>query len=347
MTSPISRIGGQKAVTRDAGSDGHEAVAKQLDGDPRAKTMPRNKKVEEVAKMYERQFLGEMFKAMRSTVSETDKPSMAQNIYNSQRDDQYIDAWSEQGGVGFSNIIYDQMMERFFGQTQQGHALKKQGMIPITDREITKVSQVKNGVATPIIPESKSVKAALSAAEAVTVPSAVSVSPAVRRTVENTEPMPAPTPRPAADNRTTEERVAAGELFPTTATVAATQTKNGTDPASATVPAPVVTSQTALQIEVRPSPTGAPAKIQAPWDAVILHSTKMDGSRTAVLLEHGKGLRSTLVFDGVLSAAAQPGQKIPRGEAIGTLNADAKSFLWNLAPQVASAAPEEQTAGQD
>jgi hypothetical protein len=45
-----------------------------------------------------------------------------------------------------------------------------------------------------------------------------------------------------------------------------------------------------------------------------------------------------LVFDGVLSAGMAPGQKIPRGEAIATLNQDAKSFLWNLAPQSGPAA---------
>jgi|GEM_PF-3017445 len=358
MTAPISRIGGQRAVTRDAGSEGHEQVARRLDGgDPRTghAQAPRNKKVEEVAKMYERQFLGEMFKAMRSTVSETEKPSMAQEIYNSQRDEQYIDAWSEQGGIGFSNIIYDQIMERFFGQTQQGQALKKQGPIPLTNRDILKVSEVKNGVATPITPQaalSQQAQAKPSApapAQAqpsspiAAQPGAVELSPkgaSEPRTVENTEPMPAPTP-PQIDTRTNDERLAAGEYFPETATAKQNANLNvhananiepnvnGNVQTSQTFP----TSQTALQIEVRPSPTGAPAKIQAPWDATVVRSTKLDGTRTAVVLEHGQGLRSTLVFDGVLSSQATPGQKIPRGEAIATLNQDAKSFLWNLAPQ--------------
>jgi Rod binding domain-containing protein len=316
MTTPISRIGRQQAVTREAGSEGHEQVARRMDG--------VNEKVMNVAKMYERQFLGEMFKAMRATVSETEKPSMAQNIYNSQRDDQYIDAWSEQGGVGFSNIIYDQIMERFFGQTQQGRALKKQGMIPLTNRDITNVSQVKNGVATPIVP-----RAAVAPASASTM-----AKPGEARTVENTEPMPAPTP-PKADMRTTEERVAAGEHFPETAvardSIAQAQANAH---ASANDLAPVE-QQTALQIEVRPSPTGQPAKIQAPWDATVVGAAKLDGTRTAVTLEHGQGLRSTLVFDGVLATNTTVGQKIPRGEAIATLNQDAKSFLWNLAPQSA------------
>jgi Rod binding domain-containing protein len=364
MTSPISRIGSQRAVTRDAGSDGHEHVARKLDGETQHAQAPKNQKVMDVAKMYERQFLGEMFKAMRSTVSETDKPSMAQNIYNSQRDEQYIDAWSEQGGVGFSHIIYDQIMERYFGQTQNGQTLRKQGMIPLTNREIANVSEVKNGVATPIVPKASPTTEAITATAAAILKSAAQASgpmdstssspkatsaqqtsvSSLARTFEEAEPMPAPTP-PKADTRSLEERVAAGEHFPVTATSREPNVKtsnvvgNGNIQTSPPPPAPPL-SQTALQIEVRPSPTGQPAKIQAPWDAVVVRSTKLDGTRTAVTLEHGQGLRSTLVFDGVLSTNATVGQKIPRGEAIATLNQDAKSFLWNLAPQ---SAPQSQT----
>ncbi len=362
MTAPIGKIGGQRAITREAGSAGHEQVARKLDGDPRAAAAaPRvNEKVMNVAKMYERQFLGEMFKAMRSTVSETDKPSMAQNIYNSQRDEQYIDAWSEQGGVGFSKVIYDPIMERFFGQTQSGRALKQQGMIPLTNRDIANVSQVKAGIATPVVPlastrapveaaaneKASNVNANMNA-NATVETSAPALKTTAQlgetRTVENTEPMPAPTPRPQADTRTTDERLAAGEHFPEAATAREPNEKAKNVNANMNVNAYEETlppQQTALQIEVRPSPTGQPAKIQAPWDATVVQATRLDGRRTAVTMEHGKGLRSTLVFDGVLSSQATPGQKIPRGEAIATLNQDAKSFLWNLAPQTG---PQSQT----
>lgn len=366
MTAPIGKIGSQQRVTRDNGSDGHAAVAKQqdalvaskLDGSAGARAAssagspPRNEKVMQVAKMYERQFLGEMFKAMRSTVSETDKPSMAQEIYNSQRDDQYVDAWSENGGLGFSNVIYDQIMERFFGGTQAGQQLRAQGPIALVNRDIKTVSQIKSGVATPLAPPSlaTTVTAATTAAAAASAPivpnaeanlraaagfapnaspTADDARPTAReaqtvageaRTVENTEPMPAPTP-PKIDTRSTEERIAAKEYFPASATEKPK--------------ASAATESAALQIEVRPSPTGAPAKIQAPWDATVLGATKLPTGQTAVTLEHGQGLRSTLVFDGVLSSVATPGQKIPRGQVVGTLNQDAKSFVWNLAPQSA------------
>ncbi len=339
MSSPISRIGSQRPVGRDDGSDGHAQVSNRLDQKPH----PRNAKVDEVAKMYERQFLGEMFKAMRSTVNETEKPSMAQNIFNSQRDEQYLDAWSEKGGIGFSNIIYDQIMERFFGQTAQGQALKKQGPVALTDRDISNVSKVEHGVAKQIVPAAPvaAVASASSAVRSVQSPAAaVSDSVPVQKsesvlpikTFENTEPMPAPTPPRVNDIRSTSERVEAGELFPATATTKP-KTENRAETVSATETAAdnSVPRQTALQIEVRPSPTGSPAKIQAPWDATVIQSTRLDGSRTAVTLEHGPGVRSTLVFDGVLGAGVKAGEKIPRGQTVGTLNADAKSFLWNLA----------------
>ncbi len=350
MSSPISRIGGQLAVSRDAGSNGHDNVARQLDGanDPRAAqaSPPRNKKVDEVAKMYEKQFLGEMFKAMRSTVSETDKPSMAQNIYNSQRDDQYVDAWSEQGGIGFSNIIYNQIMERFFGQGGPGHTLKKQGMIPLTNREISSVSKVENGVAKPIVPAAPSIEPAK--VTPLNTSGSLTAGGLKPRSFEETEPMPAPTPQPLTDARTSEEKLAAGELFPTSATQNLSPKAEAANALGAQAAKLSRPEQTALQIEVRPSPTGAPVKIQAPWDTTVLQATKLDDSRTAVTLEHGQGLRSTLVFDGVLSSGAmKTGQKIPRGQSIGTLNPDAKSFLWNLATQGSTRALDEQTAGQD
>ena len=108
---------------------------------------PRNAKVDEVAKMYEKQFLGEMMKAMRSTVSysEKDKPSMAENIYKEQLDSQYVESWGDQGGLGLSNLIYDQMMDRYFDNVSS-HTLKKEGPIKLTDRDVSHVSRVANAV---------------------------------------------------------------------------------------------------------------------------------------------------------------------------------------------------------
>lgn len=275
MSSPISRIGGNGTVNRDTPSAGHDAVQREHDKQFNAKPA-RNAKVDEVAKLYERQFLGEMFKAMRSTIKETDTPSMAQGIYKDQLDSEYIDKWSEQGGIGLSNLIYDQIMERYFGQSPQGQALKKQGPVALTDRDVLKVERMHNGTA---------------------------------QTVATMEKKPAP--------QTRAELPEVG--------------KNE-------VPS-LLDSQTALRLEVRPSPTGAPAKIQAPWDATVVRTAQIEGARKVVTLEHGPGLRSTLVFEGAMNTDVAQGTKIAKGQTVGTLSADAKSFLWNLAPQAPIGTP--------
>lgn len=270
MSSPISRIGSNGTVNRDTPSAGHDAVQREHDKQFNAKPA-RNAKVDEVAKMYERQFLGEMFKAMRSTIKETDAPSMAQNIYKDQLDSEYVDKWSEQGGIGLSTIIYDQIMERYFGQSPQGQAIKKQGPVALTDRDVLKVERMHNGAATTLATMEKNPKA---------------LPELAKNEVENT-----------------------------------------------------LNSQTALRLEVRPSPTGAPAKIQAPWDATVVRTAQIDGSRKVVTLEHGPGLRSTLVFEGAMNSKIGVGEKLVKGQDVGTLSADAKSFLWNLAPQAQANEP--------
>ena len=127
---------GELSPDKDVARQTHQASAK-----------PRNAKVDEVAKMYEKQFLGEMMKAMRSTVSysEKDKPSMAENIYKEQLDSQYVDSWGDQGGLGLSNLIYDQMMDRYFDNVSS-HTLKKEGPIKLTDRDISHISRVASAV---------------------------------------------------------------------------------------------------------------------------------------------------------------------------------------------------------
>ncbi len=73
------------------------------------------KKLYDAAQLYERQFLNEMVKAMRSTVthSEYSQPTMAEKIYQDKMYDKYVQDWSDRGGVGFSKIIYNQLLERY------------------------------------------------------------------------------------------------------------------------------------------------------------------------------------------------------------------------------------------
>lgn len=83
-------------------------------------------KLKEVSKLYERQFLQEMVKAMRSTVdhSEFSKPSMAENIYKDQLFDQYAEQWVESGGNGLAKQIYDELKDKIL-PSQQSRYLPK------------------------------------------------------------------------------------------------------------------------------------------------------------------------------------------------------------------------------
>jgi flagellar protein FlgJ len=107
---------------------------------PRTPERPRNAKVDEVAKLYEKQFLREMVKAMRgSSDMGYIKPGMGEKIYREELDNQYVEAWGDQGGVGMQNIIYDQMMERYFDNAPGMKGLRPPGGIKLTDKDVSRV----------------------------------------------------------------------------------------------------------------------------------------------------------------------------------------------------------------
>ncbi len=72
-------------------------------------------KLREVSDLYENHFIREMMKQMRSTVQESGfiKQNNAEKIFRGQLDDQYADQWGKAGGIGLSNLIHDQLMEKF------------------------------------------------------------------------------------------------------------------------------------------------------------------------------------------------------------------------------------------
>lgn len=88
-----------------------------------------DQQLKDAAKMYENHFLNEMVKSMRSTVSPAEAPSMAENIYSTQLDQQYVDKWAERGGIGLSEIIYGQLKERFF--PDKSNVMMPKGPLPV------------------------------------------------------------------------------------------------------------------------------------------------------------------------------------------------------------------------
>lgn len=90
----------------------------------------RDPKVLEAAKMFEQVFMKQMVDAMRQAVPKSDlvKESMGEKIYKDQMYDQYLEQWSNVGGVGLGDLIYDQIIEKFGPQMKP---MKPEGPIPV------------------------------------------------------------------------------------------------------------------------------------------------------------------------------------------------------------------------
>lgn len=94
-------------------------------------------KFREVSSMYEKYFIREMMKEMRSTVQESGfiKKNNAERIFQDQLDDQYTDQWGKAGGIGLSQLIFDQLMSRYgemYGLKQKME--KPQGPLSMNDK---------------------------------------------------------------------------------------------------------------------------------------------------------------------------------------------------------------------
>ncbi|MBC7421626.1 MAG: rod-binding protein [Bdellovibrio sp.] len=79
------------------------------------KNVVTEEKFREVSDMYEKHFIREMMKQMRATVHESGfiKQNNAEKIFQDQLDDQYAEKWGKSGGIGLSNIIHDQLMQKY------------------------------------------------------------------------------------------------------------------------------------------------------------------------------------------------------------------------------------------
>lgn len=94
------------------------------------------RKTREAAEMYEKLFLREMVKSMRKTVDTSGlvRKNMGEKIFSEKLDAEYVENWGKRGGIGLSEIIYTQIMERF-GQ-QMGISpkaiAKPQGPVPLS-----------------------------------------------------------------------------------------------------------------------------------------------------------------------------------------------------------------------
>lgn len=94
----------------------------------------QEQKLKDVAKLYEKHFLGEMVKAMRGTVSESEliKSSQGEKIFKEQLDQQYVEKWGDKGGIGLGDMIYNQLVEKYGAQMGiRPPQFKTQGPLPL------------------------------------------------------------------------------------------------------------------------------------------------------------------------------------------------------------------------
>lgn len=94
-------------------------------------------KLREVSDLYENHFIREMIKQMRSTVHEGGliKQNNAEKIFQSQLDDEYANQWGKAGGIGLSNLIYEQLIDKYGAQAGLKQKIDKpSGPIEINEK---------------------------------------------------------------------------------------------------------------------------------------------------------------------------------------------------------------------
>lgn len=113
----------------------------------------RDPRVMDAARMYEKYFLNQMVKAMRSTVKYSDlqKPTMGEEIYRDQLDDQYVDSWTNTGGIGLADMIHDELlgkaqMNKLRREAMKASKGKTRTPMALTDRDVLAVRRLPNSV---------------------------------------------------------------------------------------------------------------------------------------------------------------------------------------------------------
>jgi len=100
----------------------------------------------DVSKLYEKQFLREMVKAMRSTVHESGfiKQNQGEKIFREQLDQEHVEKWGDRGGIGLADMIYGQLIERYGAAAGLKQKLEKAGG-PISVENLQQF-QIRNSV---------------------------------------------------------------------------------------------------------------------------------------------------------------------------------------------------------
>lgn len=104
--------------------------------EPKRKTI--DEKLKDASQMYEKLFMREMMKAMRSTVGESGfiKQNAAEKLFREEMDAETVNNWSnQQGGVGLADMIYNNLIEKYGAQMGLREKLQNaKGPIKLDDK---------------------------------------------------------------------------------------------------------------------------------------------------------------------------------------------------------------------
>jgi flagellar protein FlgJ len=107
----------------------------------------QDKLLKKVSADQEKLFLRLMTKGMRTTLNDENSlvpVSAGEKIFREQLDDEYVEHWGNQGGIGLQNIIYDQLLEKF----GPAMGIKKNVQPPKGPISFNESAQVKPGAET-------------------------------------------------------------------------------------------------------------------------------------------------------------------------------------------------------
>jgi peptidoglycan hydrolase FlgJ len=115
-----------------------------LQNDPHPVT---KEKLKEVADMYEKHFLKEMMKQMKSASFGDDdglfKKNHAEKIFQEQLDDEYSSQWNKTGSFGLSDMIYKQLIDRYGSKLGLNQQLEKpKGPVDLNQKH--EIEKIKN-----------------------------------------------------------------------------------------------------------------------------------------------------------------------------------------------------------
>jgi flagellar protein FlgJ len=82
---------------------------------PQINPKEMDKKLQEVSEGYEKIFLNELVKSMRKSVTESDflDTGSAGKIYREQLDQEYINSWSQRGGLGIKEMVHEHLLRQY------------------------------------------------------------------------------------------------------------------------------------------------------------------------------------------------------------------------------------------